>query len=211
MKQIEMFIEGVLDIKPFVEQMRIDPELQACIRALIPSEAQNNPEHDYWKRYSYYALKQFDFDVYELIMHRNKFDGSMGDNLNLFSEIATPYCFFHPEIIGTTKYADLFDFYLDVISDCYDGLEVRHITERIIQETLEIPVKTTRIKKAKEQIKHVFHVTGNQRPYWHQGPEWPMGKCSPMKYVSRKRKKDSVIYLFEDVDTKETRTVVQYD
>ena len=53
-------------------------------------------------------------------------------------------------------------------------------------------------------------VEGQTRPHWIQGPEWPMGKNSPMKYLSRKRDGERVIFTFQDVDTGEIREVEQF-
>ena len=49
-----------------------------------------------------------------------------------------------------------------------------------------------------------------KKPRWIQGPAWPMGKLSPMLFVSQHRFSDGVDYAFEDVDTGESYVVREY-
>lgn len=70
--------------------------------------------------------------------------------------------------------------------------------------------KTKRIKAAKQCLRELFHTTGRKCPYWLEKPNWPMGKNSPMKYLSRKRDGERVIFTFQDVDTGEIREVEQF-
>lgn len=70
--------------------------------------------------------------------------------------------------------------------------------------------KSERNKKAKEEIRKLFHVEDKKRPKWIQGAAWPMGKKSPMKYVDKKRIGERVDYYFIDVDTNKERIVQQW-
>lgn len=110
-----------------------------------------------------------------------RFDGSIGDNLNLFGSIQCVYCALNPSFRYTTKYEDAFDLYLESVQDCFDGPDVSQVTESIIRNALDISTKAGRRKRAKAEIKEYFHADG-KRPRWIQGPEWPMGKYSPMKF-----------------------------
>ena len=66
------------------------------------------------------------------------------------------------------------------------------------------------IRKNVENLKKAFHIEHSKRPYWIQGGEWPMGKNSPMQYISRSKIPDGVKYIFQDVDTGEIREIEQF-
>jgi hypothetical protein len=155
-------------------------------------------------------MEKYGFDLYRLLLHLHKFDLSIPDNLNIWSSIRHFYAYLHPEVELTNAYHDAFDLYLSAIMDCFDGPEVRHLVLKVIQDACGQPTKKKRLEYAKSEIRSLFHVVGTGRPRWIQGPEWPMGKYSPMQYVSKKNRGEVVLYLFQDVDTGEVRTVEQY-
>ncbi|MBP5294665.1 MAG: hypothetical protein J6Y95_02970, partial [Lachnospiraceae bacterium] len=103
-----------------------------------------------------------------------------------------------------------YDLYMNAIGECYEGSEVKDLIEQIVHNCISIQPKTKRIKETRQQISQLFHTTDGKRPNWIQGPDWPMGKNSPMKYIERKRKGERVDYYFEDVDTGEKRLIIQY-
>lgn len=92
----------------------------------------------------------------------------------------------------------------------YGGPEVDSLIESALKEFPESMGKTKRIKAAKQCLRELFHTTGRKCPYWLEKPNWPMGKNSPMKYLSRKRDGERVIFTFQDVDTGEIREVEQF-
>lgn len=62
----------------------------------------------------------------------------------------------------------------------------------------------------KQFILKSFHVENSRyRPRWVQGPEWPMGKQSPMKFERQEKKGELVKYFFVDVDTGEEKVIEQ--
>ena len=210
MNIIEDFLMGRMDMPEFLALLETDLTLQGQLRNLVPYDAVNNPDHEIWKKYSYGALSQFEFDCYARLMSCYRFDLSLGDNLNIFGFIRRFYCYSHPNITCTKKYDDAFNLYLDVIKDCYDGPEVRHFVERIIYDALTVKPKKARIAKARFEMENMFHLADKSKPRWIQGPEWPMGQHSPMRFVSQKRSKEFTEYIFEDFDTKKQRIITQH-
>lgn len=210
MHAIEQFLTGEMTISEFTRLLKTDSQLRDQVRSLIPAEAVNNGNHGLWKKYSYSALKQYNFDLCDLILSRHKFDGTIADNLNIFGTLEGVYSFHSPGLNYTTRYMDAFDVYLSAVRDCFDGPEVRLIVERIVRDAISLKSKSQRVKQAKQDIAVQFHVMERNVPRWIQGPEWPMGKNSPMAFVSKKRMGEKVSYIFQDVDTDEIRIVEQY-
>ncbi len=210
MSIIEDFLVGKMDIHSFILLFQNNDTLKDELRKLIPTDAIGNPAHPIWKNIGYSALSGDGFDFVKSLKRICRFDERIGDNLNIWSSIWAVYRYHFPNTPVTTKYKDVFGLYIDAVGDCFRGPEVSKFVEQIIVDTLSVSPKTKRIKEAKEKVRTAFHVTDRTRPYWIQGPEWPMGKNSPMRYVKRTRKGEQVDYHFVDVDTNETRIVTQY-
>lgn len=207
---LKNMLTGQISMKEFIVALNQDSQLQKELSALVPKDARNNSFHDLWKRYSYAALQKTNFDLYLHLLKMFDFDGTLGDNLNIFSAIRVVYCYRYPETQCTTMYEEAYDLYLDTINDCFDGPEVADIVEKIIQKALQIKGKGNRKKAAKCVMVESFHITDGKRPRWIQGPEWPMGSMSPMKFLSQKRKGEQVEYTFEDIDTGTIRVIKQF-
>lgn len=210
MKEIELMLTGQMEMSEFVELLRENDEIQNTIKNIIPPEVANNKENDLWKKLSFETLEKYNFDLLALLTKMFRFDGTISDNLNIFGIIARTYCFFNPEIVCTQKYSDRFGLYLDVVRDCFDGPEVQHVVEEIILDALTITGKRKSLIYAKQKISEKFLTKNNKRPRWVQGPEWPMGTLSPMRFISQKHRGEVVEYQFEDVDTSTSRIVQQY-
>lgn len=210
MNPIEQMLTGQMEMREFVTLLQSDSELQHTISKLVPQDAIANPNHTYWTHIYYNGLSKNNFDYYQFILSLCHFDNSIGDNLDLFSLLYRGYCYHHPELCCTNKYHEAFHMYLDVIQDTFEGPEVNHVVEQIINDTITIKPKSKRLKEAKAKVKAHFHIEDKHRPRWIQGPEWPMGIDSPMQYVGRKRISDGVEYSFVDVTTGATRIVTQY-
>ena len=90
------------------------------------------------------------------------------------------------------------------------GLDKEELLEQIVREALLLSPKSKRIKEIRENLKKAFHIEHSKRPYSIQGGEWPMGKNSPMQYISRSKIPDGVKYIFQDVDTGEIREIEQF-
>ena len=210
MDSIKLFMSGKLDIQSFIYSMMNDDALRCKIDLLVPKEAINNPNHGVWNRFSYDTMKKYGFSLCRLITGMGEFDGTLGDNLDIFASIRHFYKFNNPQAYCTSYYNEIFSFSLDIVQDCFEGKEVTELVESIAISSFGIKPKSERNKKAKEEIRKLFHVEGNKRPKWIQGAEWPMGKYSPMKYIDRKRIGERVDYYFIDVDTNKERIVQQW-
>lgn len=210
MNEIELTLTGKMEMQDFIELLQSDSRIQQDVRNLIPTDAVNNESHPIWKFIAFPTLARYDFDLYLWIVKMFKFDNSIPDNLNIWGTLEATYRYLKPELKLTTKYTDAFDVYLTAVMDCFDGPEVEPLVLQIIEKACIHTTKKKRIEQAKNEIRALFHVVDNNRPRWIQGPEWPMGKHSPMQYVSKKRRGEVVLYSFQDVDTAEIRIVEQF-
>lgn len=212
MSTIEQMLTGKIGMSEFVAQLKSDTTLQNEIRNLVPKEAAHSGGHPLWvqQRISYDTFQNCGYDFLQFVRRLSRFDGTIGDNLNIWSVICDVYSYYHPELSYTNVYHEMFGLYLDVSRDCFEGPEVRPLVEKIVLDAMEIKLKGKRRESAKKEVERLFHVTDGKRPRWIQGAEWPMGVNSPMKYISRKSKGELVQYFFEDVDTGACRTVEQY-
>lgn len=123
--------------------------------------------------------------------------------------IASVVIIAYPDAVITNKYLEAQHYYYKVCSEYFGGKEVQTFIDDTLSAFWHEKGKV-RITMAKKAIKDAFHLTNNKRPNWIQEPEWPMGKNSPMRFVSQSHKADLFSYVFEDVDTGEQRTVVQF-
>ncbi len=215
---VKDFVEGTIEIKEFISRFLSDNTVRQAVDSLILEDAKNNPKHCLWKRRGYSAYEPFNFSISALLLKRYKFDLSVGDNLNIWGSISTFAGFSYPKWNLTTKYEDEYDLYLSLSNDIYEGPDVNKEVEKLIKMLLEsYSTKTQRLKVGKILMKELFHLSDNQRPYWIQGAEWPGDKeGKPLKFISQKRKKDKKSgfeykeFVFQDVNTNEMRTVIQY-
>ncbi len=210
MSTIELMLTGQMEMKEFIQIFQSDKNLRDEIKNLLPMEAVSDASHPFWMQFNYEVMKGDHFDLLELLKRICKFNGEMGDNLNLFDAVRRAYTAAHPDFHCTNQYEEAFSLYLDVIKDCCDGPEVQHIVEQIVYAALPLKTKKARIQQARQAIEEEFHIKDKKRPHWIQGPEWPMGSKSPMMFVSQKRHGEEVQFHFKDMDTNEERTVVQY-
>ena len=155
-------------------------------------------------------MKEYDFDYLRLLLKLCRFDGSLGDNLNIFAFLDAVYGYYAPHLNCTTYYRDAFRFYLDGVGEYYEGPEVTGLLNQLVLEALPIKPKSKGIKELRAKLKEIFHIEGTKRPYWIQGGQWPMGQNSPMQFVGRRKISQGICYNFQDVDTGELREVVQY-
>ena len=213
MDSLEKMLTGELHVRDYLELLRSDPSLQAQLRNLVPQEARGCPAHPLWKRFSYTAFSDVNFDLLAFLRRICRFDGSLGDNLNVYSSISGVYQSRNPALPLTNVYEEAFDLLLDACGERFGGPEVDALIDALIQETLKTyKTKKDRKQQAKAQLNALFHVTDRRTPSWLHGPEWPMGQNSPMRYLSSTRSKDreSKIHLFQDVDTGAVRQIVEY-
>ena len=210
MNAIEKMLIGEMDIQEFLGLLESDMTLREEIRGLITDEMKNNPHHPIWKECSYEEIKINDFDIVSVLNSYPKTNDILGNNLNVFGIFKRIYGFIHPDLQFTTRYNDEYFLYLNAIGDSYEGEEVVKYIEKVVTDNIKTMPKSKRLRETKQQIKELFHVTDNKRPRWIQEAEWPGGKNSPMKYLYRKSIPDGAEYFFQDVDTNEIRSVIQY-
>ena len=201
---------GEIPMSEFILEVNRTPEAMEQVISIIPKEAIRNPSHGLWQKISYDWARLCDFNAWEGVCNICRFDNSIGDNLNIWGTLQRIYSYSYPNLPYTTKYQDIHTLYLQAIGDYYGGPEVEDIIENIIIDSIKLKTKSQRIKHAKEQIKKAFHIVDNKKPWWIQGAEWPRGVNSPMQFIEKKRRGEEVRYIFKDIDTGETRTVVQY-
>ena len=210
MNTIELMLIGKIDMSEFLIQLKNSQALCTELNQLIPRDAVNQPAHRLWQNIAYEFLEKYDFDLYITITSTFKLDGSIEDNLDIFGTIKAIYRWLNPSLQYTAQYHDAYDLYLDAAGEYYGGPEVDGLIDEVIRSCLGIRLKGQRIKAAKQRLMDLFHTEDRKRPYWIQGAEWPMGTNTPMKYIRTKKADESRIYLFQDVDTKEFREIVQY-
>ena len=116
-----------------------------------------------------------------------------------------------PKTVYYHKYSDDFSFFNSAVPDYVSGGEeaCNYIEKEIISKLPSDISKSKRIKLCKEQIKKSFSIEGNKFPRWAQSAEWPIVNGKPAKYLGYHRKGDLVVYIFEDVDTKNMIEVKQ--
>ena len=207
---VKQMLEGEITMDAFMPLFLENKELKTYISNLIPVDAVNNPGHILWKNYSYDALFEVDFDLYQHLMYIVRLDGSIGDSLNLSSSLYRVYSYHYPETKLTNIYSNLFDLYLDVVRECYGGPEVEPLIEEIVRSCIDIRPKKTRNKITREKMLVLFHIKDNKFPRWIQGAEWPCGKSTPMQFIKQRRIPEGVEYLFCDFETGEERVIQQF-
>lgn len=210
------FVEGKVDCEAFKKAWYADPSIGQWLDQLVDLKSPLPPEWDD-APYSLYRKEihnHHNGSVLSFIQmsdnnpHKDKYPKWVHIGWH-FPIIAAVVVVAYPHIVPTSFYDDEQNFYMNAVGDYIGGVEV----ERIIEETLaKFPAslgKTKRKKEAKAAIRALFHVEGCKYPRWVQEPEWPMGKHSPMAYISQKRSGDLVQFIFRDVDTEEIRIVEQ--
>jgi len=210
MSAIEKMLTGHLEMAAFIKLLKTDESLRGEIRSFVPSEAIHDSKHAFWKDISHSVLEQYDFDFLKLLFKICRFDGTLGDNLNIFSTISCAYYYYVPHLSCTDYYQNAFRLYLEAIGEYYEGPEVTQLLNQIVSDALQFKTKEQKIKEIRSKLKCMFHIDGTKRPYWIQGGEWPMGKYSPMQFIKQEKITEGKQYIFQDVDTGETRLVRQY-
>lgn len=203
-------LEGIMPMEQFLPLFRENDEMKRYISSLVPDEAKEDRGHSIWEYVNYDVLRNVNFDPYKLLMTFMRFDNSIGDSLNLSSSLHDLYRYHYPDIKYANIYEDMFDLYLDAVRECFGGPEVEPYIEQIVRKNVGIRPKTMRKKITKENIASLFHISDKNYPRWIQGAEWPSGRNSPMEFIYQKKSKESVIYVFRDLETGEERSVQQF-
>ena len=208
---IRKFLEGKCDIADFMQQYMSNNELYEYIQSLIPTDALDDPDHEYWRKCILRSgLECYNFDVRQMLYSHCGLGARDEDQREIFNTIKALYLWKNPNHKCTNTYEDRINFYLDLEANCFGGPEVVHLVKAVADEFFSLKPKSARKKAAKARVEELFHVASKARPRWLHGPAWPMGSNSPMAFVTQKKVGNSVEYEFRDVDTDLVRIVKQF-
>ena len=96
MNTIEEMLTGQIEMSDFIAQLKSDSNLQSAIRNLVPYEAAHSENHPLWKRISFESFQNSNYDFLHFLCKLCQFDGTIGDNLNVWSPIYKVYSYYHP-------------------------------------------------------------------------------------------------------------------
>lgn len=186
-----------------------DPKFKTCTAEKVEGNLLTN-----------YVIVEHPFDAklqIEEYIHRDR-GGKLGKYLNvhgLFSRVLTT-AFPDEGIVIDQTLREKFGFMLDACPQYIGGPEVDHLLDALLEEIPAELSKAKRVKLYKEKVKALFPMAGKKYPRWVQEAEWPLSPSGkPMRFVEQKKGKDykttmQTHFLFEDVDTGETRTIEQF-
>lgn len=233
MDDIIAFLTGQCSGQEFIQQARQNPDIAKWFQDILPPGAEvldipyipyrfidfgveeyqtAGSSHPFWagictNECLNCLTERISFEVY--FQETHDFE-TAGGRLNAHAFLYSVAKKRVPDLTYNQRFEAEYDFYLDVCGEYMDGPEVVNYLDTIVFEVYSGPgTKTAKVKQAKSILKAAFHMEGSKYPHWIQGPEWPMGKNSPMKYLSRKLDGERVIFTFQDVDTGEIREVEQ--
>lgn len=219
MENIKQFIidylEGRIESKQFLRELREKPEIMEWLQSIVPKgETMCIDEGVDFDGNS--KIKSVSYNIQYSIRDIWTCSGSslVGRELNTFSEIARLMRTAFPNLIlyEDTTLKDKFNFLLDA---CPDYLNSVGIAEAGILDDLMVSLpksmsKTKRIKEFRKRLKEMFYVEGQKYPRWIQESEWPLSKTGkPTKFLRQKNKGEISYYYFLDVDTNEEIEVMQ--
>ena len=197
------FLEGRVTYQTFIDRLYSDESIFNWLQSFVTDEMLK--DRSFWCSTS-------------LKWNNSSFKACVSERLNQgvisMSDIYTfiyhflAYTLPDREINKIKYYDDLSDIYLSAVGECYGGPEVEYLINDIIMSLPEELSKTKRVKLAKEKMRELF--PGKKRPFWIEGPEWPVNNGKPMTYISRKVDGDLFQYIFEDPETGERRVVEQF-
>ena len=205
MKEVFDFAKGKMTYEKFVEVVEEKPEVWAFLQGLVPSDiADANCE--YRKKYSIsQSFEANGYDVEETLTAFG-FDG-LGTKIDVCRLVPNLVEFNYPEIkvkrldpFGKVTKTPLEKMKLDYLG----GEEADAIVDAIVEN------EALSEKEKKAALKEKFHLAQRKYPHWVQEPEWPCAGGTPMKFIAEKNDGDKFEYTFENVETGEQRTVVQY-
>lgn len=211
MKIVRDLLKGKCDVTDFMRHYMCSDELYEFIQGLIPRDAIDDPNHEYWRKcIKRSGLECYNFDVREMLYSHCSYGEKDEDQREIFNTIRALYLWVNPNQKCTNLYNDRINFYLDLEQNCFGGPEVANLVKSVAVEYISVEPKSARKKEAKAKVAEIFHVAGKLKPRWLHGPQWPMGSASPMAFVSQKRNGNAVCYEFIDVDNGETKVVKQF-
>lgn len=208
MNRIIDFVSGKLTYAEFEVLFTADPSLWDIAQTLLTPEILNDNTHPFWSKsnrsrlesnhYSVqYACLSFGYDaVGKVVTHR-----MLGELVSYHYPDVVPRD--PPEFSGKDLRDKLGMAYLG-------GIEVDGIINEVLAKKQEDTAVAKFINAAKQELRTRFHLGPRKYPHWIQEPEWPMGKHSPMLYVTQRSNGELVEFIFQDIDTEEQRIIKQY-
>ena len=169
----------------------------------------------------HFVLRQVPYDVKKMYSC-NKTSSKLWTCVNIQSWLYGLMTEIYPDetILKSESLYEKASFIDEVCPEYIEGHEIdeNNIIEKIVEQAPESLPKAKRKKLIRELIKKEFHIEGTKHPRWIQGGEWPVSKSGkPMRFVEQKRKIGKgyenilyTVYIFEDVDTLQIRTVEQF-
>jgi len=200
------FTEGRISVPEMLARTEENPELLDWLTAIADPNVSAVRPFD--------AKRQIQLYVYDGVGSSSE----LGRHLNihsLFSRIVMA-AFPGEGIAMDMTLEKKLDFMYDACPQYIGGPEVNHLLDALLEEIPAELSKAKRVKLYKEKVKSLFPMAGKKYPRWVQEAEWPLAPSGkPMRFVEQKKGKDykttmQTHFLFEDVDTGETRTIEQF-
>ena len=203
------FAEGRMTYDEFEILTYTNGDIWQMIQSMISDEMKTDMSHPIWDDRSFrMVLEANNFSVRSSVESFG-IESDLG-RLRLYSIVSRLVGYYFPEVIlREPREQSNEDVLTQLKLDYITGDEVDAFIESIIMDVPTDITKKERKSIIKNTLKEFFHIEGNKRPIWVQEPEWPIGKNTPMAYVSSKRDGDLVLFTFRDVDTGEERVVEQ--
>lgn len=209
---IRRYLQLEMTAKEFCAEIEANDDLVAFIAARLPAGRDvNDPA---WAACPL-NIRAFASDGYDV--RRTLVSGYYA--LTRASRCSAAYRMFHelfrselPEVEKSEYYREIGLLAIDAVPEVLDSCEAGEVIFDIIDGTKQMS-GTKRKKAIREALAEAFHLGAlAKKPAWIQSSEWPLGsQGKPMRFVSqRKQKGEFAEYTFEDVDTREIRTITQY-
>ena len=220
-KTVIGFIEGEIGPKEFLEMFQKDDDIYNWIQSIVPKKKTCYKHTSYiitsesGDSYTYIKKEIVPYDIRLIIEQSLKTKENIyGVYLNIHHEVANliKEAFPKEPIEVSNELDNIFLFMLDACPEYIGGPEVETsgIWEALWNALPQDLSQAEQKKWYKDQLNAKFHITSNKYPRWVQAPEWPTSNGHPMKFISQqKSNSEGVLYLFEDVDTGEQRTIIQ--
>ena len=216
------FAEGRIDVPGMLAETEKRPELLDWLTDIAGPEFKTVVVHRGTDENGYPTFTPeelaFDAKMSIRIEIREGQGGMLGRYLNIHSMFSQILMTAFPEdgIVMDMTLDKKFNFMLDACPEYIGGPEVDHLLEALLEELPSDVSKAKRVKLYKEKVKALFPMASKKYPRWVQEAEWPLSPSGkPMRFVEQKKGEHykttmQTYFIFEDVDTGETRTVEQF-